>query len=133
MTQKNHTLANILTLIILGFGLSWVFFGIDILPDVPGSIVGWLDDIAAMILFFVVAGKVRQYILGTKTQKGAGWIGLILYSPVIMIVLTYVFWALDFIPDTIPVWGFVDDSAVIIFGIAVIARLYRRYVLGKTK
>ena len=118
--------------IIVALGLTYVFWGVDFIPDqaasvLPGGFVGYIDDAVAILLMFITLAKWRQYITGKPGMK-ANWKMLLIFTPIIALVLVYIFTVIDIIPDTIPGFGYLDDVIVILLGGLAAGKLYKKFV-----
>lgn len=116
---------------IIALGLTYVFWGADLIPDslssaLPGTFIGYMDDAIALILMFLGLAKWRQIITGTKNKAGLGWKGFLIFTPILALILVYVFWVADIIPDTIPFVGYADDVIAILLGVFVAAKVWKK-------
>ena len=113
-------------------GLSYIFWGADLIPDAlisagPAAIFGFLDDAVAVVaLIFVLRKWKIVTIRQGKENKGLGLKGWFLFVPVVLAVLFYVFLGVDLIPDSAPYIGWVDDAIAVIAGAYIVGKLRKR-------
>lgn len=126
--------------LIIAASLGYVFWGADLIPDTlagipPTTLLGWVDDAVALIamvlalrrwkLFMFPAGKKGKPIVTLKSS--------LIFIPIIVLVLGYIFWGVDLIPDASPLIGWVDDVVAVLFGMLVAARLRQLFFPRKKR
>lgn len=119
MSQMKKNLEYAGFIAIIALATAYVFWGGDLIPETivssgPGFIVGFADD-AVVILGAIIAGtRWKNKMSGKKTPSGTkggkGLIDKILLITTIGLILTYIFWVPDLLPDGTPVVGYLDDA-----------------------
>jgi len=112
-------------------GISYVILGNDLIPDnlsaLPiNMLTGFIDDAVVIITLIFTFRKIRNALdKSKKTQKGKkNWQGTVWMLLLLGIVLFYVFWGVDIIPDNIAGIGHLDDIIVtIVAGTYLLAKL----------
>jgi uncharacterized membrane protein YkvA (DUF1232 family) len=124
-------------LALLAATLWYVMTTIDLIPDGAG-VIGILDDVGLVILFFVIARKfifrassrlkttktgIMSYFqdndLFTLLTSSKFWIAAIL----IIASIGYVQWVVDLIPDTIAGFGYLDDAIAVLTSFSALFRV----------
>lgn len=117
---------------LVALALSYIFWGADLIPDNlislgPAALFGFLDDAVVVIALIFVLRKWKIVTLGQgDNHKGMGLKGWILFVPVVLAVLFYVFWGVDLIPDSAPYVGLIDDAIAVITGAYVVGKIRKR-------
>lgn len=126
--------------IIIAAALGYVFWGADLIPDTlaglpPSVFLGWIDDAIALIAMVLVLRRWKLAMFPTS-KKGKSIItfkSAIIYIPTIALILWYIFWGVDLIPDKAPFIGWIDDVLALIIGMGVAARLRQTFFPRKRK
>lgn len=130
--------------LVIGVLIAWVAH-FDIIPD-STPIIGLIDDIIIAILGINLAIKVYNHGSGAVTEFIKDPLGI--FKPIFLKVLTpnfvllsmftgftliYILTVNDGIPDVNPIFGYLDDAALILANIAIILRspLVKNLVKGK--
>jgi len=118
----------IIFLVIAGTG--YVLWGADVIPETlaANNLFSFVDDVIVIIALFLIARKWKVYLFGTnKAPRKAGWFAWTLILTVLSGAVWYIMLGVDIIPDGVPFTGFLDDAALVLGAIALLARIRQAY------
>jgi uncharacterized membrane protein YkvA (DUF1232 family) len=137
-TKSNQIIVYLSGIFAAFLGLYYVLNKIDVVPDGLGPI-GYFDDLIVLLLlaFFTTrfVHRVKDRFMKNKTAYQDLWrrgnLFKLFTQPrtwITILVLTgvfsYVFWALDVVPDVMVGVGYVDDAIAAIAALVSLIRLY---------
>jgi uncharacterized membrane protein YkvA (DUF1232 family) len=107
-------------------GCVWyIFTPNDLIPEGvfgPLNIVGgYLDDIVVVGGTILLLKTLTNRLYGQKSNS-VKWTGIIIIAAVVAFIIFYVFWGADLIPDSVPIFGRMDDLAAVITGVNVLVK-----------
>jgi uncharacterized membrane protein YkvA (DUF1232 family) len=95
---------------------------LDLIPNIIG-IWGYIDEAIVIGGALFVLNKYRKRAFPKRSPQKFNWKGWLIYIPIIMFFLWYIFHGQDLIPDTIPLLGYLDDAIAVIAGVVVAAKI----------
>ena len=108
---------------IVGAVLAYVFGSFSIIPDVGIAAPGWgqillhIDKVFAIILGIFALRRMKLWVDQQKKPGKINWLLMLVFVPILLFAVWYVFLGVDLIPDSIPWVGWFDDALAILVAI----------------